>query len=480
MDRVLLASIVSFACAVALASLQQVPWPAIALSGLVTVLLLLLGRLRRTGAYIAASVVVFFFGLGLARVAFTPSIPEAFLPRFDAKVELVGVVRGDPDIRETTQRVTVEVAQGEDRMRILAVLPLHPELRHGAVVEVSGKLTRPEPFATDGGRIFRYDRFLAKDGIFGMVEFATVEVLAEPAGFDRILGTLYAVKHQFVRGLAAGIPEPHAALAAGLITGGKQGLGRELLDAFTAAGLVHIVVLSGYNVMIVAEGVLKGLAFLPRRIAASLAAGTIALFVLAAGAGTASVRAGLMAGLGLFARASGRTYNALRALLFVFFVLLLVNPLLLVYDPGFQFSFAATLGLILGAPILENRLAFIRSTFLRDITATTIAAQLFVLPLLLYQTGNLSLVSFPANIIALPAVPLAMLFSATAGFAGMVVPALAPVLSLPALAFLAYLVWLAETAAALPLATVSLPAFSFLFVPVLYLLLGLLLLRLRR
>ena len=72
-----------------------------------------------------------------------------------------------------------------------------------------------------------------------------------------------------------------------------------------------------------------------------------------------------MAGLALFARATGRNYDALRALGAVYVVMLLFNPLLLVNDPGFQFSFMATLGLIIGTPIDLTRIIKINKPFQR-------------------------------------------------------------------------------------------------------------------
>jgi competence protein ComEC len=275
---------------------------------------------------------------------------------------------------------------------------------------------------------------------------------------------VYGARHAFEDGVSRALPEPASALAAGILTGGKQGLGKILLEAFTVSGLLPVVVLSGYNVMIVAEAVLRGLRFMPRRIALILAGLTIFLFVLASGAGASAVRAGIMAGVGLFARATGRTYAALRALMFVFVCMLVFNPLLLLYDPGFQFSFVATLGLIVGAPLISKRLTWVENELIREVLATTISAQIFVLPLLLYETGNFSLVAIPANLLVLPVVPFAMLFSFIAGVSGMLLPAVAGYVGLPAYALLSFMMGVATVSAALPLASVVVPLFSFAFV----------------
>ncbi|OYV26993.1 MAG: hypothetical protein B7W98_02755 [Parcubacteria group bacterium 20-58-5] len=100
--------------------------------------------------------------------------------------------------------------------------------------------------------------------------------------------------------------------------------------------------------------------------------------------------------------------------------------------------------------------------------ATTLAAQIAVLPLLLYFTGNLSFVAIPANLITMPIVPLTMALSALAGFAGIVFGALSPIIGI-ALAFPAYLanaflIFVAETSASLPFAAFTLPAFPFVLV----------------
>ena len=465
-DRLLVAGFLGFLGGVLTRSLFYIPWPAF---GVVLLLIAI-----STGAWIwyrrclYLLLILFFVGvvLGVLRTEIvSQKVPEDLVPLFGSEQTFEGTIVADPDIRETSQRVTVELESGS---RVLAVGPLYPEVRYGERIGISGVLEKPEPFDTNGGRVFRYDRYLAKDGIFVLAKNAHLEVLEERHGLAHVMGALLDMKRAFLSGLSVALPEPEASLAGGLVAGGKQGLGDRLLNVFIVAGLVHIVVLSGYNVMIVAEAVLKALRFLPKRVATSIAGFVIAAFVLAAGAGAASIRAGIMAGLALLARATGRTYDVIRALAASALFMLLLNPLLLAYDPGFQLSFVATLGLILGAPVIEARLSFIKGPFWRDLLASTIAAQVSVLPLLLYQNGLLSLVSLPANLLALPVVPLAMFLSAIAGILGLIIPAIAPVLSLAAYGVLAYIVWVAEILAALPLSSLALPAFPFPVVVVVY------------
>ncbi len=438
------------------------------------------------------------FGMMRGALADTP-LPESFAKDLRHRVSYEGTVVDDPDVRDANQRVEIRVTNASESTVMLAVAPRSPTVEVGDRVYVSGTLLVPEAFLDDAGRIFRYDTYLQKDDVRFLLNFAYLRVVEESSRYS--LPALFArMKHSFLDGLATALPEPYASLAGGIVIGGKSGLGTELKEAFTRSGLVHIIVLSGYNVMVVAEWVMAGLALakLKRRWAAG--AGTLALliFVGIAGATATSIRAALMALIALYARATGRTYAAGRALLIVAFLMLLWNPLYLVFDPGFGLSVAATAGLIWLAPRIEVLLskaskkwrisesapsAAKRNTlgnvplqasdsFWKDVIATTLAAQIAVLPLLLYNTGNLSLVAVPANLFVAPLVPLAMGLSALAGFAGMFfdsfVPFLGIVLGFPAYLVNAYLIFIAQKSSALPFASFTLPPFPFWLVLVAY------------
>jgi len=172
------------------------------------------------------------------------------------------------------------------------------------------------------------------------------------------------------------------------------------------------------------------------------------------------VRASLMAILVIVARATGRLYDITRALLLAGFLMILHNPKILVFDTSFQLSFLSTLGLIYLSPTIEKRLGFITEKLqLRQIAAATIATQIFVLPLLLYQMGQLSLVALPANLLILPTIPWTMLFGFLAGAIGFV----SQIIALP-FAFIAYILLTFQLKivaffATLSFASISIPYF---------------------
>jgi competence protein ComEC len=436
--------------------------------------------------------------LVLARLAFIPlALPAEFSSQLNHSVSLSGVIVADPDVRQRNQQLVIEVV-GHKAMRILAFAPLSQHYTYGEHVLVSGVLLSPQPFATASGRMFRYDHFLAKKGIFSLIKGARVVEELPRLGFheefsERFYGrfhtvfmrALFGVKHEFVKGLKRALPAPYAELAVGLLTGDQHQLDDATVTALSFSGLIWIVVLAGYHVTLIVRGVLAVFFFLPRRIALALAALCVLALVIATGASAPSVRGGMMAGLALFARGTGRTYDAVRALIATVMLVTLWNPLLIAYDLGFQLSILVTLAIVIGTPLVEMQLLWIKNSLLREVVAVSTLAQLACLPLLVWQTGQLETWAIPANILVMAFVPLVMLLSGIAGVAGVVAApplaaALGVPLGLPAHILLYYLLTVATFATSLPYAKATLPPFSFSFVLLAYAALAAVLYRLTR
>lgn len=469
----LLAIVSGFAGGVLLRSVFMQGWPVLAFVVLLFFITAVAQIISPRRFYVLGTVVFFMCGIGMLRTAIGESATQdSFAASLRQRVSYNAVVVGDPDVRDANQRTIVLVRSGNTSTRMLAVAPRYPEVEVGDHVFISGTLHRPETFDDESGRTFRYDKYLEARGVRYLLDFAYMRTEGHAPWYS-IPTALARIKHAFLHGLESVLPEPYASLSGGIVIGGKSGLGSELQNAFIRSGLIPIIVLSGYNVMVVAEWVMKLLSLIfaktkhSLRVSALAGGAALLLFVGIAGFSATSIRAAIMAVIGLYARATGRTYAAGRALLVTVLLMLMWNPLYLAFDPGFGLSVTATAGLIWLSPRIEERLAIIKSAFGKNLIATTLGAQAAVLPLLLYDTGNLSLVSIPANLLVLPLVPLAMGFAAFAGIVGGLFATISEtagiVLALPAYLMSAYFIWIARTASALPLANIILPPFSFLY-----------------
>ena len=362
--------------------------------------------------------------------------------------DLVGTVVDDPRPRsDRLQLVLGELIMAHDGRAIRLADRLLIRLLRGIAVESGDRLrltTRVElPEDFDG---FAYREYLARQGIGGIGEAPSAERVGRPEGPAAWLPT---IRNALLDGINRVVPEPEAALGAGILLGVRSAIAPDVNEAFARAGLTHVVAISGWNIAIVAALVAAAARPVERRggrwSAAVLVTATVAGYVVLTGATQSVVRAALMAGALLVARLGGSRAHAGSALGLAAFVMLLVAPSLL-WDVGFQLSLLATGGLIwFGGPI-ERRLAGWPG-LIREPVALTLAAQVTTLPVILVNFERLSLVAPVANVLVVPFVPVAMLFSAAAALVGMLTTALpVPVVSDAA-------VWLAGGAAWLVLRT---------------------------
>ena len=368
------------------------------------------------------------------------------------------IVIDEPDVKDNYKRIIVEM----DGEKVLVTMSHFPKVEYGDLVRLSGEIKRVKNFDESE---FDWVSYLAKSEIYFGSVFPQVEVLGhDKAGWLR--GRLFNFKNAFLSNLQELLPEPHVSFAGGLIVGAKESMGEDLLEEFRKVGLIHIVVLSGFNIMIVAIGVMHFLElFLHRYV--SIVAGIIViiLFAMLVGGGATVVRATVMALLALLAKATGRTSDVARALIIAGLLMIIHNPKVLVFDLGFQLSFLATLGLIYISPIIKTKMSKMP---MRGLAGDTIGAQLAVLPWILYKMGQLSIVALPVNLLVLPFVPFAMLFGFLAGALGFISSIIAIPFAWITYAMLFYMLAVVKIFASLPFAQVVSSSFPLIFVVMTY------------
>lgn len=385
----------------------------------------------RTSLFVVSALFVLFAGVGMLRfdVADLNRGSVVLDEKVGQEVVLEGVIVDEPDERENNTRLIVNITprQGLGQSKAIVTTDIHPRFSYGDKVEIKGKLKKPKNFIGEDGDSFDYVSYLAKDEIFYQMFYPSLELVSSGHG-NIVKRYLFAFKRAFLEKVSRVIPDPQSSLLGGLVVGAKQSLGEELQEDFRKTGIIHIVVLSGYNVTIVAEGIMRFFAFLPHLFGLLVGAVSIIFFAILTGGSATIVRASVMALFVLLARATGRTQTITRALFIAGFLMLLHNPKILVFDSSFQLSFTATLALIYLAPKIEKHFKLVPTKFqLREFAVATVATQIFVLPMILYKMGTLSLVALPVNLLILVFVPITMLFGFITGMLGFV----ATIISLP-------------------------------------------------
>ncbi|NTW29985.1 MAG: ComEC/Rec2 family competence protein [Candidatus Moranbacteria bacterium] len=322
---------------------------------------------------------------------------------------------------------------------VLATFSIRSDISYGDTLELSCPLEVPDE---------KWRMYYAKDGIAYRCRVSSWKKTGERNFVRR---ALFGFSSAFESALSRALTEPEAGLAAGLVIGGGRRLPDSLVSDFRAAGLSHIVAVSGYNISIIAASfLLLGVAcFLPRHRAAVFSLVATAAFVMVSGAPASAMRAFGMSSVLVSAGWFGRRYASIRAIVMVATAMLLWNPLLLRHDIGFLLSFAATAGIALTSPWIGRVMKRVsHGGFFVEAALLTFCANLFVMPIIFANFGSFSPLSFLANTLLLPLVPYAMFLSILTGIAGMIMPSLGSLLAFPAYATIRPIVlgaeWLAD------------------------------------
>lgn len=393
--------------------------------------LIILGVFYKNGKAALVAFLFLFFALGLWRT--NNSIKTALANNDPGKIENVeAIVVREPDEKDTYKNVVLEFNYDGQEIKALAMVDKNSDIAYGDKVDATCNLEIPQ----NKDSKFDYRMYLAKDGIGYVCKKAQIEKIA--GGGNGVYKCLLSLKNVLQKNIFEAMPVPESALASGMLFGGTSGLSEKVKNNFSKTGLTHIVAVSGFNVTIIAEYLLiTGIFFgLWRKQALWAALIGIFLFIAMIGFPSSAVRAGIMGGMLIWAMKHGHIAESANAILFSAAIMLLLNPLLLRYDVGFQLSFLATLGIIMLSPFWEK--GFVKKHKALGITemiVLTISASIFVLPIIMYNFGTLSLISILANVAVLPFVPLAMLLIFLVSLAGI----LSPYFAMP-FAWLAYII----------------------------------------
>ncbi len=411
-------------------------------------------------------------GMLLGAVRYQVSLPDLkdthaiTRMRDDGLVYVVsGVLVKPPDVRDgyTNLWIACEKIRMKDAIHdeevhglLLVRTPRIEKWHYGDLVVVEGRVETPQD-----GDDFSYRAYLYHKGVYATMTSQAAAGMGVRKGNvfmrfiflfrEKALDEVYRLWH-----------DPEASLIAGILLGVENGISARVASAFKATGTTHIIAISGFNITIIA-GLLIGIfgRVMQRYWAAAAAIAGVLFYTLLVGADAAVVRAAIMSVFSLTAVQLGRRQHGLNSLAAVAGLMGLLDPHVL-WDVGFQLSFAATLGLVLYAqPMQDWFVALVSRWFpvrlvkkiagpVGEYFLFTLAAQATTLPVLAYHFKRLSLSSLLVNPLILPAQPPLMILGGVALLAGLVSHILGVVTAPLAWFFAGYTIRVVEAMAPLP------------------------------
>jgi competence protein ComEC len=423
--------------------------------------------------------------------------PNAFSETYGKKMVFEGRIVKDPDVKEKNIQLVVR-PQGIATESVLVTTERFSEYQYGDVVRIAGKLEKPPTFED-----FDYAKYLEMKGVYALVSYPEIEILgrgeylfesedSSRSGSETLQGRMtgserpgilsfayskiLAAKHALREVLFKQLSPPESIILGAMVLGDQSRLTQDMKDALNKTGLRHIIAISGQHVVILAGMLLSFLLGIGlwKKQAILLCAILIALFIILSGTEASAVRAGIMGSILFAGQYMGRQQDSLRLLVFAATLMLMQNPLLLLYDVGFQLSCLAVFGIIVSFGFFQKVLEKVPKTFgLRDMVAMNFSAQVFTLPILIYNFGYVSVVGILTNILVLPVIPLLIGLGFIFLLAGAVVPLFGVMLSFPVFFLLAYFDFIMEffrklSFSQLVLENVSPVWFLVLYIPLLF------------
>lgn len=365
-------------------------------------ILVLVGRSRPAARVVVTVLAIIGFGVGAHRLDELAADPLA--PLVGTRVVGMEAIieepwRGSGRTRLAIARLTQPI---EGPVLIRAALADPPP--RGTVVVLDGMATRPR--GPDGD--FDERAWLSRFGVHVVIRADHVDVRGQRGGLQGLADRARLVALDPIE--RTGTDDP-SALVAGLVYGVQSGISPAAITDMRRSGLAHLLAVSGGNValLVTLMLLLVWLAGGSRRTGLLISIVAIAVYAAIVGASPSVGRAAMAGVAACVAWLSSRPRDAWRALALGFAILAMLNPRT-VYDPGFQLSFAAVAAILLVALRWQRALA--GTPVPRALAAgfaVTAAATVATAPISWWHFGRASLIgAVPANLVAMPAVPLVL------------------------------------------------------------------------
>lgn len=365
-------------------------------------------------------------------------------------------VAEEPKIFGRSQAIVLKGIEHGEKVEV--IVNQFPQYQFGETVKLGGELKAGE----GSEQKYKLLKGISKTYLYPTINKTNQSLFFTDKLYVLVRRPLIEVKNAYSSQIGRLLSAPESGLLAGILLGIRSSLSESFLNDLSKTGTIHIIALSGFNITILAEFMRILTRNLSRKSGFFLPLITIWAFVMATGFSSSIIRAAIMGSLLVVGGFIGRRSDALLSILFACFVMVFLNPFVLVYDLGFQLSFAATVGIFFLAPVFDRYLGFLGAA--GPYFSATLAAQLLTWPITSFSFGTVSLISPIVNVFILPLVPPLMLIGFIVATLGFVSVWLAKALAFVPWTILAYLIRVIKYSANLKFAAINYKIASPIFI----------------
>jgi competence protein ComEC len=289
--------------------------------------------------------------------------------------------------------------------KVLAQSNIEGTFIHEDTVLVYGQIKSIDKSSFDDG----YKRYLYSKGIVWFSKNLDIQFVSRG---NTPYSQISLFRENMLKIINTNIPQPSSSLMSGITIGAKDKFSNEFKEDLKRTGTSHIVAVSGFNIALIFNLIMSFSGTFNRKKLLVFSAILIVFYFIIVGSyNIPALRATLMVLFMILMSLIGKRYLIFQALLLSSAIILISWPLY-VTNVSFLLSVFATLGIFTLTPILTKFLIYYRiNKFISEILATTIAATFATLPIIILFFNEVSLIAIPTNLIILPFIPFATIFS---------------------------------------------------------------------
>ena len=277
------------------------------------------------------------------------------------------------------------------------------EINYADRIKIKGEYIVPEISRNYGG--FNYREYLKTEGIYGIFEAEKVEVL-ESNKLSIIERFTNNLKQKIIYNINKILPQNTKDLFLGILIGYDDNLSEEIEESFRKSSLIHLLAVSGSHIVYIITGLgfILRLLKIPKRTRNILIVVFLILFMYIVDFSASVVRASIMGIILLSSLIFYRENDLLNTISLSMLLILLENPYKIL-NIGLLLSYFATIGIICGTKLKskkeeESNLLKSLLNYLKELILITLYANIFVIPITVYNFNTISLTFVISNLIA--------------------------------------------------------------------------------
>lgn len=348
-------------------------------------------------------------------------------------------------------------------------------LEYGDKIKIIGEYILPEESRNYGG--FDYRKYLKTQEVYGIFEANNIELLKHN-NLSKIELFSNSIKQKIISNMNKILPEDTSQLFLGILIGYDDNLAEDIQESFRKSSLTHLLAVSGAHIayIILGLGYLLSKLSITKNIRNILTAIFLIFFMHITDFSSSVVRASIMGIILLFSILLHRK-NDIATTISLSILLILINNPYKILDIGLLLSYFATIGIICFSKLINRNEENEVSThikvinYLKGLIAVTVFANIFVIPIMIYNFNTISFTFVFSNLMAGILIgPITI-----GGFILILISFInirfAYVISVPYNLLLKLLIISAKLTSLIPLSEIFIPTFNIIFIIIYYLIL---------